>query len=123
MSWRGTEVFRKDRICGRNRRLYDNLWMYSILKGADGLLLKDVAGEKEECGEYKDCVNVSIFSNRLRFKSGTSLPMPDDIATEICELVTSILGVYDATSAVADFRASPRSLFSMSEYLHAWLAG
>ena len=122
MSWRGTEVFRKDRICGGNRWLCDNLWMYSILKGADGLLLKNIAGEKEKCGEYEDC-DMSIFINRLRSNPGNSLPMPDDIATEICELVTSILKVYAATSAMADFRASPRSLFYMADCLHAWLAG
>lgn len=90
-------MFCKNRVGGRDCRLYDQFRMYGILKGADGLLLEDVAGEKEERCKYEDYVTILAVSGRLSRRHAIGLklvPMPDDITTEICELVTSIFKAY-----------------------------
>lgn len=66
MPWGGTKMFCKNRVGGRDCRLYDQFRMYGILKGADGLLLEDVAGEKEERCKYEDYVTILAVSGRLR---------------------------------------------------------
>lgn len=51
VAWGLAEVFCEDGVCGWNRW---EMGMDGGLEGADGLLLQDVAGEKEEGCEDED---------------------------------------------------------------------
>ena len=87
-------MFCKDRICGWHCGLWDKLGMDGILEGANGLLLEDIAGEEKKSREYENCSRLlSAFRQERRSLTAWNTPIPEDIATEIWELVTSILGV------------------------------
>ena len=48
-------MFCEDRICGRYCRLRCKLGVDGVLKGADGLLLQNIAGKEEKGRKYEDC--------------------------------------------------------------------
>ena len=62
MAWGGTEVFCEDRVCGWDCWLWGDIRMDCILERADGLLLEDVARQKEECSEYEDYLSMFAVS-------------------------------------------------------------
>ena len=115
MAWRSAEMLRED---GVESRYWGggSFWMYSCLQRADGLLLENVAGEEEQSREYADLTGLADFEDCCSHHS----PMPEDIATDIWLLVTSMV------ATAPDYgHAKPHGCHRplLALFTLAWLAG